>query len=47
MPDHHQLYSFQITPLEATERPPPKVQPLAPVSGDHTSVCPPNDNSNG
>lgn len=46
MPDHHQLFSFKVTPLEATEPAQPKVQPGNTVSSDKTSVYLPKDNSN-
>lgn len=47
MPDHHQLFSFKVTPLQATEPAQPKVQPGNTVSGDETSVYLPKDNFNG
>ena len=47
MPDHHQLFSFKVTPLEATEPAQPNVQPENPVSEDKTSVYLFKDNANG
>jgi len=41
MPDHHQLRSFKVTPLESTDTSPPAAEVTATVPAtDKVSVCP-------